>query len=73
MDGKAKTRPADVALYIVGVIGVVVALVFNNYGDQYFLSTLSWPDGPSRMLRPASIEGKAARNIEARKLAVAGR
>lgn len=32
MGGKAKTRAADVALYIVGVIGVVVALVFNNLG-----------------------------------------
>ena|SRR5437867_8978848 len=48
-------------------------LVFNNYGDQYFLSTLSWRDGPSRMLPPASVESKAAKNTEARKLAVAGR
>jgi hypothetical protein len=29
---KPKTRPADVALYIVGVIGVIAAIVFNNFG-----------------------------------------
>jgi hypothetical protein len=31
MGGTPKTPAADVALYIVGVIGVVVALVFNNF------------------------------------------
>src|SRR2546423_1241224 len=31
-------------------------LIFNKYGEQYFLSTMSWPDGPSRTLPPANVE-----------------
>jgi len=48
-------------------------LVFNGYGNDFFLSTLSWPDGPSRMLPPTSIEIKAAKGVTGRKLAVASK
>ncbi len=48
-------------------------LVFNGYAGDYFLSTLSWPDGPSRMLPPTPIEIKVAKNNGSRKVAVAGK
>lgn len=31
MGGKSAQRAADIALYVVGVIGIIAAIVFNNY------------------------------------------
>ncbi len=39
------------------------SLVFNHYGEEYFLSAVSWPEGPSRALPKTSLEIQAAKNI----------
>src|SRR5215469_1415485 len=41
-------------------------LVFQVYGDRYFLSAVSWADGPSRTLLPASLERLTAKNTRSR-------
>jgi hypothetical protein len=46
-------------------------LVFNLYGNQYFLSSVSWQDGPSRILPPTNVELQAAKAIAGRKHAIA--
>ena len=38
-------------------------LVFNHYGDEYFLSEVSWAEGPSRALPATRLEIQAAKNI----------
>jgi hypothetical protein len=45
-------------------------LMFNLYGDQYFLSSVSWPEGPSKILPPTKIELQAAKANSSRKLAI---
>lgn len=47
-------------------------LVFNRYGDQYFLSSVSWPGGPSKILTPANIERQVAKANSIRQLAING-
>ena len=46
-------------------------LVFNAYGDQYFLSSVYWAQGPSRMLPPSNVELQASKTEGKRKLDVA--
>jgi hypothetical protein len=36
-------------------------LVFNAYGDRYYLSTVSWPQGPSRIVPPTKAELQIAK------------
>ena len=45
-------------------------LVFRRYGDQYFLSSVSWSGGPSKILPPTKIELQAAKAPSSRKLAI---
>ena len=47
-------------------------LMFNRYGNQYFLSSVSWPGGPSKILPPTNIELQAAKATSSRKLAING-
>lgn len=47
-------------------------LVFNRYGDQYFLSSVSWPGGPSKILTPTNIERQVAKANSTRQLAING-
>ena len=47
-------------------------LVFNGYGDRYFLSSVAWPfGGPSRDLPPSNVELQASKESAKRKLEVA--
>jgi len=47
-------------------------LVFNGYGDRYFLSTVAWPfGGPSRDLAPSHVEQQVSKGSAKRKLEVA--
>ena len=47
-------------------------LVFNGYGDRYFLSSVAWPfGGPSRDLPPSSVEQQVSKGSAKRKLEVA--
>ena len=48
-------------------------LVFNVYGDRYFLSSVSWPyNGPSRILLTTDVELRIAKDFQVkRKLDVA--
>jgi hypothetical protein len=39
------------------------ALVFNHYGDQYFLSGVSWAKGSSRALLESRLERETARKV----------
>jgi hypothetical protein len=47
-------------------------LMFNRYGGQYFLSSVSWPGGPSKILPPTNIELQAAKATSTRQLAING-
>jgi hypothetical protein len=47
-------------------------IVFNLYGNQYFLSSVSWPTGQSRSLPPSNTEVLAAKSQEnQRRVAIA--
>jgi hypothetical protein len=47
-------------------------LVFRNYGDQYFLSTVEWSGGPYRELSPGKTEIELAKRVpEPKRLEVA--
>jgi hypothetical protein len=46
-------------------------LVFNAYGDRYFLSTVSWPQGPARMVPPSKFELRIAKEHADGKVEVA--
>jgi hypothetical protein len=47
-------------------------LVFNGYGDRYFLSSVAWPfGGPSRDLPPSNVEQQVSKGSAKRKLEVA--
>ena len=44
-------------------------LIFNRYGEQYFLSMVHWPDTPAgRELLKSSVETQLARNSSAEKV-----
>jgi hypothetical protein len=38
-------------------------LVFNRYGDQYFLSEVNWAQGPSRQLMKSKLEIQTAKQF----------
>jgi hypothetical protein len=40
-------------------------LLFHQYGGQYYLSEVSWPEGSSRILPRSGVEIQAARNVTA--------
>jgi len=45
-------------------------LVFNRYGDQYFLHLAIWPDYPGRELYGSKLESEIARKVKSDEVSI---